>query len=291
MADKKTPMYFYYAGLTNTGMVRDHNEDAHLVPLDISPEVLAAKGHLYILADGMGGHQKGEIASEVTIKTIGEEYYAAISELDPQNPTATIVQALKRAIDKANVDVLDATEGGGTTVVVAVLYGDAVVVMNVGDSRAYLLRDNQLRPITKDHSLVSRLVEMGRITEEQALSHPRRNVLYQALGQGEDVDIFIHEAKLQLNDIIMLCSDGLWGEVPEAAIKEILTQSPSPLVAAEQLINTANDLGGSDNITMIIIQVLAAPPSYNTREDTQPSLIIPKPTTLPEGTYYTDKHE
>ncbi len=290
MAEKITPMYFHYAGLTNTGMVRDHNEDAHTLPLDIDPQTLTTKGYLYVLADGMGGHEKGEVASEVTINTINAQYYATISELDPDHPETTIIQALKQAIDQANIDVLAATEGGGTTVVTTVLHDDVMVVMNVGDSRAYLLRDNQMRPITKDHSLVSRLVEMGRITEEQALTHPRRNVLYQALGQGEDVDIFIHQAKLQLNDIIILCSDGLWGEVSEPAIRETLKEADSPMDAAQKLIDLANDSGGTDNITIIIIQVLAEPPKdFIPESESLP--LSPKPTTLPEGVYYTDENK
>ena len=226
-------MHFHYAGLTNTGLIRDHNEDAYKLPADTDSNTLSSKGHLYVLADGMGGHKKGEVASAITIETVNSEYYATIKPLDTGNPEKPIIETLSKAIQKANNDVMDVTEGGGTTVVAAVLHGDLLVAMNVGDSRAYLLRSNELSLISRDHSLVSRLVEMGKITEEEALTHPRRNVLYQALGQGTDVEIHTFTERLQLNDIVILCSDGLWGEVGDTVIKKVLSQTSSPPAAAE----------------------------------------------------------
>jgi protein phosphatase len=270
----KPVLYFRYAGLTNTGMIRDHNEDAYKLPLDADAGTLASKGHLYVLADGMGGHQKGEVASEVTIETVNSEYYTTVTPLEGSDPVEAIIEALSNAIGKANNRVLNATEGGGTTVVAAVLYKDSLVAMNVGDSRAYLLRDNELRQLSKDHSLVRRLVEMGKITAEEALTHPRRNVLYQALGQGSDVDIHISSEKLQAGDVVILCSDGLWGEVTEPEIKDVIQNVASPVKAATQLIDMANESGGPDNITAIIIQVSSeTPPVSNPDlEDTHPSL-------------------
>jgi serine/threonine protein phosphatase PrpC len=295
----KPLLYFHYAGLTDTGLIRDHNEDAYKLPEDADADTLSAKGHLYILADGMGGHQKGEVASAVTIETVNQEYYAIVKPLVNHDPEQAIITALTQAIQKANYDVMDVTEGGGTTIVAAVLYGDSLVAMNVGDSRAYLLRGNELSLITRDHSLVSRLVEMGKITEAEALTHPRRNVLYQALGQGTEVEIHTYSQKLQNDDIVILCSDGLWGEVSEPNLKQVLNNAPSPLAAAEQLIELANASGGSDNITAIIIHVsdqaipgerLIAPKA--TDDDTNPSLKVnlQKPQTLPEGKYHTDKN-
>jgi len=279
-------------------MVRDHNEDAYKLP-DTDPVTLADKGYLYVLADGMGGHQKGEGASAVTIEIVNAEYYASSFSISQTNPESSVTEALAQAIEKANLEVMDATQGGGTTVVAAVLYGDSLVAMNVGDSRAYLLRNNELQLISKDHSLVSRLVEMGKITDEEALTHPRRNVLYQALGQGTDVEIYTVREKLKLDDIVILCSDGLWGEVGDPQIKEVLSTASDPVVAIEQLIDMANASGGPDNITAIIIQVSdkeppdggyeiqnQSPPPVASLEDTKPSLIEPKhqkPTTLPES--------
>lgn len=302
-------MYFHYAGLTDTGKVREHNEDAYKLPAASDPETLANKGYLYVLADGMGGHERGEIASAVTIETVNAEYYTSVIDLPAEDPEDAIVTALAGAIEKANLHVMSATQGGGTTVVAAVLYGDTLVAMNVGDSRAYLLRDNSLELISRDHSLVSRLVEMGKITEEEALSHPRRNVLYQALGQGSDVEIHIVQERLKMDDVIILCSDGLWGEVGDRAILDVLQTVKNPLTAIETLVNMANETGGPDNITAIVIQVSdteAPEAGYGSLEqspeprkqdpaDTQPSIEIPavkprhtKPNTLPEGDLWVD---
>lgn len=309
-ASKKTRplkpiMYFHHAGLTNIGLLRDHNEDAYKLPEDANVEILASNGYLYVLADGMGGHQKGEVASAVTIDTVASEYYAVAKPLVGDNPEEFIIEALSEAIKKANDKVMDATEGGGTTVVAAVLHGDSLVTMNVGDSRAYLLRDNELRRISRDHSLVSRLVETGKITEQEAIGHPRRNVLYQALGQGAELEIYIDSEKLQLDDIIILCSDGLWGEVDEGAIKEVLNHAPSLLVAAEQLIDMANASGGPDNITAIIIhvsdqespQAILTQEKQPARKNTDITKTLPsirpdyqKPATLPEGKYHINEN-
>lgn len=290
---EKSVLRYYYAGLTHTGMVRDHNEDAYKLPEDTDALTLAKNGHLYVLADGMGGHQKGEVASAVTTDTVSTEYYASIIQISNETPEQAIVEALANAIEVANEKVMDATQGGGTTIVATVLYEDWLVSMNVGDSRAYLLRDNELYLLSRDHSLVSRLVEMGKITDEEALTHPRRNVLYQALGQGSEVEIHTVIEKLQLGDIIILCSDGLWGEVSDPAIKETLNNAETPIEAAQKLIESANESGGADNITAIIIQVSEETPADNPNtgqtkhsiDDTQPS-ILPRherPSDLPEG--------
>ena len=302
--ESNTPvLYYHFAGLTDTGMVRDHNEDAYKLPVETDSNRLANNGYLYVLADGMGGHQKGEVASAITTETINAEYYASTIPVPKHKPEQAIADALTDAIDRANDEVMDATQGGGTTVVAAVLHGDTLVSMNVGDSRAYLLRDNELRLISKDHSLVSRLVELGKITDEEASTHPRRNVLYQALGQGSDVEIHTVIERIKVNDIIILCSDGLWGEVSDPAIKEILHSASSPLLAAKQLIDLANDSGGADNITAIIIQISdreAPQAGYGSEgqvtqytpspDDTQPSLVArhQRPSTLPEGETQTD---
>jgi protein phosphatase len=295
-------MYFHHAGLTDTGMLREHNEDDYTLPVQVDLNTLNHKGHLYVLADGMGGHQKGEVASAVTVEAVPSAYYTTITPLTPENFEETIIQALANAIGKANVDVMEATEGGGTTIVTAVLYEDLLVTMNVGDSRAYLLRGDELRLISRDHSLVSRLVEMGKITAEEALTHPRRNVLYQALGQGTDLEIHVVTEKIQMGDIITLCSDGLWGEIEEDALKQTLSAANSPQEAARDLVNLANQAGGADNITAIIIYVSDKQPpeiQYTTHhlhayseEDTQPTkdLMRKKPDTLPEGKYHTQKN-
>lgn len=299
----KPIMYFHYAGLTDTGQLREHNEDDYKLPLEIDKTSLLEKGHLYVLADGMGGHQKGEVAAAITVQAVPSAYYEQITDLRENNSEEAIIKALSDAIEQANVEVMEATQGGGTTVVTAVLHTDLLVMMNVGDSRAYLLRDNELRLISRDHSLVSRLVEMGKITEEEALTHPRRNVLYQALGQGSELEIHTIVEKLQLNDTLILCSDGLWGEITDEMLKAVLLSAESPHTAVKQLIDIANEAGGPDNITAIIVQITDKEPSeievsskshpskVPMLEDTQPSPFIEqqRPNTLPEGKYYTNK--
>ncbi|MBN1218673.1 MAG: serine/threonine-protein phosphatase [Anaerolineae bacterium] len=303
MSSAKPDLYFHHAGLTDTGLLRSHNEDALKLPVDVDADTLAQKGYFFVLADGMGGHQKGEVASAVTIETTHQEYYASVDSLDRVNPADAIIKAMTAAIEKANDQVLHATEGGGTTVVAATLYNSVLVVMNIGDSRAYLLRNNELNLISRDHSLVFRLREMGKITEEEALNHPRQNVLYQALGQGDDLEIHVFTDKLQLGDTIILCSDGLWGPVGDEAIKEILRSPVSPREATRQLVDMANAAGGPDNITTIVIRVCdeespadnclpeveaARPPAA--ADDTLPFLEVrPKPHTLPEGKFYVVK--
>lgn len=293
-------LYFHYAGLTHTGQLRTHNEDAFKLPVNIEADALRQKGYFYVLADGMGGHHKGEVASAVTIETTNSEYYALVDSLDGNDPEETIIQAMASAIEKANNRVMDATEGGGTTIVAATLYGNKLVVMNIGDSRAYLLRNGNMEMISRDHSLVYRLREMGKITEEEALNHPRQNVLYQALGQGADLEIHVYTDTLQLGDVVILCSDGLWGPVGDSAIFEVLTTMPSPLKAAKTLVDMANAAGGPDNITTIIVRVSDEEPVTEElideitqfppdASDTQPlPLALNKPTTLPEGKYFRD---
>ncbi len=273
----KPTLYFHHAGLTDTGMLRDHNEDDYMLPVQLDMDTLNLKGHLYVLADGMGGHQKGEVASAVTVEAVPSVYYDVIPQISNENSEEVIITALSQAIAQANDQVLEATEGGGTTIVTAVLHHNLLVAMNVGDSRAYLLRDQRLQVISRDHSLVSRLVEMGKITEEEALTHPRRNVLYQALGQGPDLEIHVFSERIQQNDLIILCSDGLWGEIDEADLKATLMAAPSPQLAAQQLVDLANNAGGPDNITVIIIKVTDTEPPESQYTD-------PTPTIHPEDT-------
>ncbi len=296
-------LYFHHAGLTHTGQLRSHNEDAFKLPLNVSAKELSQKGYFYVLADGMGGHHKGEVASAVTIETTHTEYYDNLATLDGDDPQETIIQTMAKAIEAANLRVMEATDGGGTTIVAATLYDDQLVIMNIGDSRAYRLRGGNLEMISRDHSLVYRLREMGKITEEEALNHPRQNVLYQALGQGSDLEIHVYTDQLQLGDVIILCSDGLWGPVGDPTIQEVLTTTASPLKAAKTLIDMANAAGGPDNITTIIIRVSDEEPDEEDladeitqfppdASDTQPlPLAIDRPHTLPEGKFFREGGE
>jgi len=234
---------------THVGRVRDHNEDSLLV-----------KDPLYVIADGMGGHAAGEIASEIAINT-----------LDAANITKPDSNALKRAIAQANSLILQGAQQGlgragmGTTLTAAVLQGDELLIAQVGDSRAYLLQNGNLRQITRDHSLVSELVSIGKITEEEARYHPNRSVITRALGSELNVQPDLYEMRLHEGERLLLCSDGLNSMLSHQQLTDILLQYPDVQNAADALIAAANEAGGHDNITVIVIDVNKVDPLASSR--------------------------
>lgn len=246
-----------FAELTDVGRRRDSNEDnlTRLVPKD--PKLMDQKGAIFVVADGMGGHAAGEVASEIAVETIREEYYESESE--------EVAEALLRAIKHANQVIYErATEqagraGMGTTCVVVVTRGAVAYIANVGDSRVYLIRDGQIRQVTHDHSWVAEQVRAGMLTEEQARTHAHRNVITRALGTQPEVEADLFIEPVQDGDLFLLCSDGLSGPVPDEDLNRIVT-SASPQDAVRDLIAQANEQGGPDNITALLVHVLEAPP-------------------------------
>ncbi len=249
---------------SDVGKVRQHNEDGLFVFIaeQESDHALVPFG-LFILADGMGGHQAGEVASAVATRTVGgyllERVYLPMligREIGAGQPSLT--EMMRLAISAANTEVGAAAPGSGTTLTCAMIIGDRLVIGHVGDSRAYLRRTaEEGKPVTlltRDHSLVHKLVEIGQLTEEEASVHPQRNMLYRAVGQGEALDVDVMSYQLQSGDQLFLCSDGLWGEVPERAIWTIVDQSATPSEACLRLIQAANAAGGNDNITAILVK-------------------------------------
>lgn len=229
---------------TDVGRTRDHNEDSFGVGDQAQIERF---GTLVVVCDGMGGHAAGEVASNMAVEIIISDYYA---NSDPNRS-----EALVHAFGVANERVHRNGHGNmGTTGVAALCYLDTLYIANVGDSRAYLLRDGALRQITTDHSLVSEQVAAGVITPQQARTSPYRNVITRALGHQTEVQVDIFRQALQLDDIIILCSDGLHGVADDHEIIEIIG-SQSLEQASKQLIDLANQRGGPDNITIAIIQV------------------------------------
>ncbi len=228
--------------VTDVGRVRNGNEDAFIVDERIG---------LYAVADGMGGHQAGEVASAT-----------ALESLRALVATGT---AIGNALEAANAAVFEKAKarpdlrGMGTTVTAGSLINDALVIAHVGDSRAYLLRDGEMTQITKDHSLVEELVREGRLTEEEATTHPQRSIITRALGIDADVDIDVITIELQIGDRILLCSDGLTTMVHATDIAAILRREADPLRAATALVDTANAAGGDDNITTVVADVIAGP--------------------------------
>jgi protein phosphatase len=245
--------------LSDIGRIRERNEDSFfaieaLLQHDFGQEAFG----LFIVADGMGGHQKGEMASCLAARTSAGYILADVylPYLTNQNQTANqqpINDILIAAIEKANEAVQTKVPEGGTTLTVALVMGHTAYIGHVGDTRAYWFNQSQFKQITKDHSLVQRLVELGQETAEGALVHPQRNVLYRAIGQGGPTEVDTYFQPLPPGSSLLLCSDGLWGPVKDNLLRQILDNSPTPQEACYRLIATANDNGGEDNITAIVV--------------------------------------
>ena len=224
---------------THVGQVRTGNEDAYLL-----------EPPMYAVADGMGGHRGGEVASQLALTTIAESFRKGAV------PLADQVQAANRAVfERAGADRNLA--GMGTTLTAAVIEGGLAHLVHVGDSRAYLLRAGALRQLTDDHTLVNRMVKAGEITSAEAEVHPHRNVLVRALGTEPDVPLDEQDVGLLEGDRLLLCSDGLTGMLTEEQIQAILeSTSTAPQEAADRLVVAANRAGGVDNITVVVLDVL-----------------------------------
>jgi serine/threonine protein phosphatase PrpC len=249
-----------FGQLSDVGMVRSNNQDAmfSLLASSSSTDDLPDFG-LFIVADGMGGHHDGEKASAITARIVTkhviDEIFVSLLDQkmnDPDRPS--IAEVLRVAVEKANEAVTEEIPEGGTTVTATVILGDLAYIAHVGDSRAYLISDDGIEQVTRDHSLVQRLIELDQLTPEEALDHPQRNVLYRAIGQSETLDVDAITRRLPPRSRLLLCSDGLWNLVPEDAMLDIVRKN-KPQDACDHLIRMANDRGGPDNITVILVQV------------------------------------
>lgn len=245
----------------SVGQQRDHNEDALFSMTSmITGDHSALPFGIYIVADGMGGHQHGERASETAVRSMAEylvsRLYLPFLDPKPTNPQESIQEIMQIGVQGAQKQIIEQVPGGGTTLTAALVIGEQVTIAHVGDSRAYLFHpDGHLEGLTRDHSLVKRLVELGQITDDEAAVHPQRNVLYRALGQGEPFDADIYTLPLPPGSSLLLCSDGLWGVVPEAEMQGILLSVNSPHEACQALVQAANDAGGPDNITAVLVRL------------------------------------
>lgn len=237
---------------TDLGRIRENNEDKFDFYEPEDPTLLAARGCLFAVADGMGGHAAGQIASELALKNLVQCYY--------DSPTDDIPTSLLEALSSANEVVHNVSlmvperNGMGTTITAAVVAEDRVYVGQVGDSRAYLVRDGEIRQVTFDHSWVAEQVRFGILTPEEAEASPLRNVITRAIGTQSYVepDVFIEE--VHVGDVWVLCSDGLTGHVQDDEIRLIASSQP-PTEAARQLIELANSRGGRDNITVFVFSI------------------------------------
>ena len=243
----------------STGIERSHNEDALLVIKsqaagDDSPPNFG----LFVVADGMGGHRAGEVASAVSIRTVArritEQTIIQLLDRTTGAEMEPLQDLLRSAIEEANEAVVEQVPGGGTTLTAVVMLGHQMTIGHVGDSRAYLLQDGRAEVLTRDHSLVERLRELGQLTQEEAAVHPQRNVLYRAIGQGANLEVDVSSFPTPSGGYLMVCSDGLWGVLGDERMKAIIDNAPSPQIACEQLVDAANAAGGPDNITVILVR-------------------------------------
>ncbi len=245
----------------SVGMQRDHNEDS----LFALTTALSSGGSniqfgLYIVADGMGGHQHGEQASETAVRVLGVhtigELYSPLFSPNPTPPSSSIQEILDDGVQAAHRQILSEAQGGGTTLTAILIRGEQMTIAHVGDSRAYAVsEDGKMEVLTRDHSLVQRLVELGQITEEEAAVHPQKNVLYRALGQGEPFTPDISTSPTPKGGYLLICSDGLWGVVPEEQMAKTILESASPQGACSTMVAAANEAGGPDNITAILVHL------------------------------------
>lgn len=267
------------AKLTDIGRARPRNEDYvdYYVPTD--PQQLATKGSIYLVADGMGGHQAGDVASQGAVELVMANYYGDAT----QNVGTSLVQAFHAANQEiyAQSQADPTKDGMGTTLVVAVLLGYRVYVANVGDSRAYLINAGGITQITEDHSWVEEQVRTGLLTAEQARRHPQRNLVTRALGSKPSMEVDLFEGEIRTGDVLLLCSDGLTNRVEDEEVANIVHEH-TPQKAAELLVELANDRGGNDNITVLIVSaqeegstITAQPIPPAKRKSTAGSRMIP----------------
>jgi len=252
---------------SDVGLVRDANEDSYLIDRP-----------LYAVADGMGGHLAGDVASSTAVRVISEQASAASSS-DPESLVQIVTAANSAIYEKARAD--SGLRGMGTTCTLALVDGGRALIAHVGDSRAYLLSDGELEQLTEDHTLVSRMVREGKIHPDEAQHHPQRSIITRALGVDSEVEVDLLDIELHLGDRLLICSDGLSSVVGKDTIQTTLQEVSDPQEAAERLVAQANDAGGDDNITVIILEMreegaegTEAPSSADARSDTEPGKAV-----------------
>lgn len=254
------------SGLTDIGSVRDHNEDAIGAVSRIG---------LLVIADGMGGHLAGEMASAIAVSTIIDDITKKLTETKPRESCDITGYSLESAIVHdavalANRNVHSASvnndkyRGMGTTVVVALFYDDRLTVAHVGDSRLYRFRDNVIKPVTLDHSLMQELIERGFYTPQEARNSSNKNLVTRAIGIDKSVEIDVQEEIVMTNDVYLLCSDGVNDMLEDEIIQKIIQENFGDLkAAAAAIVQAANDAGGKDNISALLAQPVKPFPAKN----------------------------
>jgi PPM family protein phosphatase len=247
-----------YAGKTDVGRTRAHNEDSIAINEQLQ---------LVALADGMGGYQAGEVASKIAIDVLTQEITESkltekdIAKIDPDTGTSVAMRRLRSAIERANNQICKVSrekeelDGMGTTIVAACFYDGRVGIAHVGDSRCYRYRDDKLEQLTRDHSLVQEQIEKGLITEDQASASPQKNLITRALGIDALAQADTQEFRTRTGDVYLLCSDGLSDMVEQETMLRELQRSADLEGIVKRLVDAANEAGGRDNISVILVRV------------------------------------
>ncbi len=257
------PIDYNIGKRTHTGMVRNLNEDA-MYSIETSRTVQSHPQPLgiFVVADGMGGHSAGEVASGTIVSYFAQRAPQDLGTIQAQTGGMNWTDWLKETVNGANKSVYDLRTAAGTdmgsTLVMAVMDGLKAYLANVGDSRAYLVNKQGIQRVTTDHSLVERLIATGQIHRDEGRTHPQRNVVYRTIGDKEQVDVDVFAITLEPGDKILLCSDGLWEMLEDDTTFQIIQESVNPQAACEKLVAAANTAGGEDNITAILIEAAKA---------------------------------
>jgi serine/threonine protein phosphatase PrpC len=246
--------------LTDKGPQRRNQDSLFALTGAISQEDGLLPLGLCIVADGSGEDKAGAHASALTVRLVADRvlegiYRPFLLGTEQTSDRRPIHQVLREAVIAANGRVQKACQGGKTTCTCLLILGMNVYIAHVGDSRAYLVDGEGIAPITTDHSLVNRLIELGQITPQEAKTHPQRNVLYRAVGQGDKLEVDTGLQSLSVGQALLLCSDGLWGELSQEVIEAVIRSVPSPQNACHRLVTRAIEGGGQDNVTVVLIQV------------------------------------
>ncbi|NJN66099.1 MAG: SpoIIE family protein phosphatase [Chloroflexaceae bacterium] len=255
-------LHQFIGSFTDTGRVRDHNEDSLLtMKLCMNNTSIDRTWGVYIVADGMGGHAGGEVASGLAIRRVAEvimSEYLAFSlapeaAYDERRAREIVYEAVLQANELVRQEGLSRGNDMGTTLTMALVVGDRAVVANVGDSRTYLYRDGKLHRISKDHSLVMRLVELGQISDNDIYIHPQRNAVLRSLGDRATIEVDIFTRRLRSGDALLLCSDGQWEMTRDPEMEGILASYDDPEQTCRELVEAANRAGGEDNISVVLV--------------------------------------
>jgi protein phosphatase len=244
----------------SAGLERPHDDDSSFVLTGGADgdQKLPDFG-LFCVADGLGGYEHGHIASSIAVRTVARVIIRGalldLFNLEPATEIASMIELVTGAFEEANRAVLTDAEGGATTLTTALLMGDQMVIGHVGDTRVYSIVGEEMKCLTHDHSLIQRLIESGTLSEDEAQESPHRGVLWNAIGKTEELKVDVASYAVSPASYLLLCSDGLWGVVPEDEVYRVVTENRNPQPACDALVRTANDAGGPDNITAILVHI------------------------------------